>query len=294
MTPLIGYYKSDPTDYVLLYRNGKVAREGAGLSFFYWAPSASLVSLPVSTVDVPFILTEATGNFQSVTVQGQLTYRITAPQTMAGILNFAIDPRTRQFTSTDPEKLPQRIVNVIQAYLRPELSVRSLEDALRQAADIAAAVLTRVKADPTLAAMGVECLNLFFSTVKPTPEMAKALEAEYREGLQQRADQAIYARRAAAVEQERRIKENELNTQVTLEQKRQELVDLQGQNNNKQAEYDARSNDLWLGPWRATDPRVLLALALKAMGENAQKIGNLTITPEILSSIMSATGEGKS
>ena len=49
--------------------------------------------------------------------------------------------------------------------------------------------------------------------------MGKALEAEYREGLQQRADQAIYARRAAAVEQERRIKENELNTQVLLEQR---------------------------------------------------------------------------
>jgi len=286
MANLIGYYKSDPTDYILTYTSGKVTRQGAGIAFYYWAPTTSIVSIPISTIDTPFILNETTGNFQSVTVQGQLTYRIADPQTTATLLNFTVDPDSRQFISTDPEKLPQRIINAIQSYLRPELARLSLEEALRQAADIAVAVLARIKTDPTLAALGVECLNLYFNAVKPTPEMAKALEAEYREGLQQRADQAIYARRAAAVEQERRIKENELNTQVTLEQRRRELVDLEGQNSNRQAEYNARSNEIWLEPWRSTDPRVLLALGIKAMGDNAQRIGNLTITPDILASIM--------
>lgn len=56
MTPFIGYYKSDPTDYILVFSNGKVARQGAGLAFFYWAPTTSLMSIPVSTVDIPFIL----------------------------------------------------------------------------------------------------------------------------------------------------------------------------------------------------------------------------------------------
>ncbi len=285
MDPLIGYYKSDPNDYILLYRNGKVVRAGAGLAFFYWAPTATLVSIPVSTVDVPFILNETTGNFQAVTVQGQLTYRIADPRRMAALLNFAIHPGTRAFISTDPEKLPQRLINSLQTHLRAELLGRALEDALRQSATLAATVLGQVQADPALADLGVECLNLFITAIRPTPEMAKALEAEYREGLQQRADQAIYARRAAAVEQERHIKENELNTQVALEQKRQELVDLQGQNNNRQAEYDAKSNDLWLAPWRATDPRTLLGLAFKLLGENAEHIGNLTITPELLASL---------
>jgi regulator of protease activity HflC (stomatin/prohibitin superfamily) len=286
MAALIGYYKSDPTDYSLLYRNGRVVRAGAGQAFFYWAPTATIVSIPVSTVDVPFILNETTGNFQAVTVQGQLTYRIADPRRMAAMLNFAIHPRTRRFISSDPEKVPQRIINIIQTHLRAELLRLALEDALRQSAALAVTVLAQVKADPALAEMGLECLSLFITAIKPTPEMAKALEAEYREGLQQRADQAIYARRAAAVEQERHIKENELNTEVALEQKRQELVDLQGQNNNRQAEFEAKSNDIWLGPWRATDPRVLLGLAFKLLGENAQRIGNLTVTPELLASIM--------
>ncbi len=288
MAPLIGYFKGDPTDYVLAYRNGAVAREGAGIAFFYWLPTTSIVSIPTSTQDAPFILNETTGNFQAVTVQGQLTYRIVDPRRMAESLNFTLEAQSRDYRSTDPEKLPQRLINAIQAQLRPELARLSLEEALREAAGLAATVLARLKVDPALAGIGVECLNLFFSAVKPTPEMAKALEAEYREGLQRRADQAIYARRAAAVEQERRIKENELSTQVTLEEKRRELVDLEGQNNNAQAEYNARSNEIWLKPWRETDPRVLLALAFKLMGENAGRIGNLTITPDILASIMDA------
>lgn len=286
MAPALGFYKSHPTEYVLVYRGGQERRAGAGLSFFYWAPTTSIVSIPISTADVPFILNEMTGNFQAVTVQGQLTYRVADPRALAGVLNFAVDPRTRAFVSTDPEKLAQRIVNAVQAQLRGELSRRALDEALRTAAAIAAAVLAGVRADPTLAAMGVECLSLFITAIKPTPEMAKALEAEYREGLQQRADQAIYARRAAAVEQERRIKENELNTQLLLEQRRQELVDLEGQNNNRQAEYNARSNDIWLQPWRQTDPRLLLALGFKLLGENAGRIGTLTVTPDLLASIL--------
>jgi regulator of protease activity HflC (stomatin/prohibitin superfamily) len=287
MTPLIGYFKGDPNDYVLAYANGRVARAGAGIGFLYWAPVTSIVSVPTSTQDAPFILNETTGNFQAITVQGQLTYRIVDPARTAASLNFTLEPGQRTYRSDDPEKLPQRLINAIQAHLRPELSTLSLEEALRLAAsDLAANVLARLKIDPAVATLGVECLSLFFSAVKPTPEMAKALEAEYREGLQRRADQAIYARRAAAVEQERQIKQNELNTQVLLEERRRELVDLEGANNNKQAEYNARSNDVWLRPWRDTDPRVLLALAFKMMGENAGRIGNLTITPEILSSIL--------
>ena len=102
----------------------------------------------------------------------------------------------------------------------------------------------------------------------------------------------VEARRAAAVEQERRIKENELSNQLALEGQRQALVDLEGQNQTRTAEFQARANEIWLGPWRGTDSRTLLALAFKAMGDNAQRIGTLTITPELLSGLMAAPREG--
>ena len=36
------YLKSTPTQYVIYHKNGKVRRAGAGLSFFYFQPSASI------------------------------------------------------------------------------------------------------------------------------------------------------------------------------------------------------------------------------------------------------------
>jgi len=283
---LIGYFRGEPTEYLLVYSGGQLRRSGAALAFYYWVPSTSIVSIPTGTIDVQFILNETTGNFQAVTVQGQLTFRITDPQAMASILNFGIDPVTRAYKSNDPEKLAQRIVNEVQSQARGELLKLPLEAALRQSAEIAANVLTAVKGARALTEIGVEVLALYITSVKPTPEMAKALEAEYRESLLVKADQAIYNRRAIAVEQERRIQENELGTAVTLEEKRRELVDLQGQNNRQQAKYEAEATAVKLAPFKELAPQTLLALSFREMAANAGQIGNLTITSEILASLL--------
>ena len=282
----LAYFKAEPTEYILAYANGRIFRQGAGAAFWYWRPSTSIALVPISTIDALFVLNETTGNFQAVTLQGQITYRIAAPQTIAGLLNFTIDPRTRQYRSEDPAKLSQRIVNVVQAHTRAELRQLALEDALRGADSLARTVLTRIQEENILAAMGIECLSLFFTAIKPTPEMSKALEAEYREALQKRADQAIYSRRADAVEQERKIKQNELSTEVDLEQRRRELVDLQGENARKQAEFEAETTRITLAPYQAIDTQLMLALAFRDFAANADKIGNLTITSEILAQLL--------
>ena len=121
--------------------------------------------------------------------------------------------------------------------------------------------------------------------------MSKALEAEYREALQKRADQAIYSRRADAVEQERKIKQNELSTSIDLEQRRQDLVNLQGENARKQAEFEAEAVRVQLVPFQTLDARLLLALAFRDLAGNAQKIGNLTITSEILEQLLNGRVE---
>ena len=49
------------------------------------------------------------------------------------------------------------------------------------------------------------------------------MEASVRESLLREADEATYARRNAAIEQERAIKENELRTELAVEAKTREL-----------------------------------------------------------------------
>jgi hypothetical protein len=289
----IAYFKAEPTEYIIAYVNGQVRQRGAGRAFWYWRPSTSIVRIPTATIDALFALNETTGNFQSVTLQGQVTYRIAAPETTAALLNFTINPRTRAYQSDDPDKLSQRIINVVQSLTRAELRLLTLEEALRGAEPLATSVLERLQGEQLLKALGVECLSLFFTSIKTTPELSRALEAEYREALQQRADQAIYARRAEAVEQERKIKQNELSTEVDLEQRRRELVGLQGENARAEAAFEADALRIQLDPYRDLDQRMLLALAFRDFAGNAQKIGNLTISSEILEQLLNGGANGR-
>lgn len=283
---MIGYFKGEPWEYVFRYARGRLISEGLGLSFFFQSRTTTVLSVPVNTVDQDFIFNEMTANFQAVTIQGQVTSRIAQPKRVASLLNYAIEPRHRGYLSQDPPKLAGRVINLVQEAARAEVQRASLEDLLNRRAGLAAVVLARVRAAPEMEALGVEVLNVFLTAMKPTPEVSKALEADYRESLLKRADQAIYDRRATAVEQERRIQQNELGTEIALEKERERLVELRAGNMAKEAEADAGALEARLRPYRTMDPGVLMALAFKSLSEGSGKIASLTITPDLLSELL--------
>jgi regulator of protease activity HflC (stomatin/prohibitin superfamily) len=223
----IRFIKVQPTTYLLQYRRGQIIREGVGLSFFYYAPTTSLVAIPVGSIDVPFIFEEPTGDYQTVTLQGQVSYRVVDAKKLAGLMDFTLAPNGRDFASEDPEKLPQRVINLVHVLARAELEKLALRDAIRAAAAIVQQVKTQLTASGEVAALGLEILGLSLLAIKPTPETARALEAETREQLLKEADEAIYARRNSAVEQERAIKENELNTEIAVENKKRQIRETQ-------------------------------------------------------------------
>lgn len=223
----IRYIKVDPTVFIMKYVNGQIQQEGTGLAFFYYGPNTTLVAVPLASADAPFIFNEVTADFQQITIQGQLTYRIADPKRLAGLLNFSLDPRTQRYSSEDPEKLNQRIINVTQVLARSEVKRRELAAALAAAEVITEQVLTGLKDSAALAALGVEVFDFVILSIKPTPEMSKAMEAAAREEILRQADEAIYARRNAAIEQERSIKENELNTEIAVEQKKRQIRETQ-------------------------------------------------------------------
>lgn len=301
----IGYFKGQPTDYILKYTAGTVTKEGLGQAFFYMRYNTQIVAVPTSSVDSNFVFNEITNNFQEVTLQGQLTYRIRDPKKTAELLNFTIDPASRNHLTEDPEKLAQRIANIVQIETRSEIQQRTLEQTLREAQAIASVVQQRLQGSSALAALGVELQTVYFLSTRPTPEVGKALEADYRETLLRKADEAAYARRAAAVDEERKIKEKELASDRALEEQRKELLILQGKNALQEAEnrgkaleqeatYQAKASELELAAYKNLEPPLLLAVALKELGENAAKVGNLTITTEVLAGLLNpATGRGK-
>ncbi|MEI8256546.1 MAG: SPFH domain-containing protein, partial [Deltaproteobacteria bacterium] len=192
----------------------------------------------------------------------------------------------------------------------------ALHEALARTDTIATEVLAALRGSETVTMTGVEVLALSLLAVRPTPDVAKALEAEAREALLRRSDEAIYARRNAAVEQERIIRENELNTEIAVEtkkrqiretqvaadiaveQQRSALIERRVANERQEADARAYTLETSLRPvrdldWRTLmvlgqgggDPRMMIGMAFRDLAENAQKIGQLNISPELLTSL---------
>jgi hypothetical protein len=221
----IRFIKAEPTTYLIQYKRGRIKREGVGLAFHYYAPTTSLVAVPIASSDAPFIFQESTADFQEITVQGQVTYRITDPKKISTLLNFTLDGSTYRYVSDDPEKLSERVVNRVQVLTSKQIQRLPMRQAIRASDAIVQRLLADLRESPELAALGLEILGLSILAIKPTPDSARALEAEAREQLLKEADEALYRRRNASIEQERAIKENELSTELAVELKKRQIRD---------------------------------------------------------------------
>ena len=310
------HFKVNTTTYVLHSDNGKLAHEGVGLSFFYFRPTSSILAVPLASVNHPFVFNVPTADFQTLTVQGQITYRITDAKKAAGMLDFTVDAKGK-YLSDEYQKLPERLIYSLQTLLQAEIQGLSLREALVHGEVLSTQGLAQLKANPDVVQLGVEILNLAVLSLRPTPEMAKALEAEAREALNRNADEAVYTRRNAAIEQERRIKENELQTEllvqtkqrelrerglateIALEKQRAALTDQKTENERKEADTRAYALNAVMEPvknldWRMLmmlnpqggDARNTIAMAFQELATNAQKIGELNISPDLLRSLM--------
>jgi hypothetical protein len=109
----VNYIKFDSMTYAIHYANGHVKREGRGLSFFYYSPTSSITAIPMGSKDIQFIFNESTKDFQTITIQGQVTYAIHDPKQLSEMLDFTLDHREK-VNENNFEKLNQRLNNEAQ------------------------------------------------------------------------------------------------------------------------------------------------------------------------------------
>jgi hypothetical protein len=219
--------KSQPTVHLMQFRGGKLVREGAGQSFYYFAPTSTLVAVPVASQDRPFILELVTADFQSVTVQGQVTYRIGDPARTAAMMDFSLGKDGQHYVSEDPTRLGDRVAMQVEVIVQQAVQALNLKQALCASATIARKAQAELASQAEIAALGLEILGVSIIAVKPTPDIARALEAESRESNLKAADEAIYKRRMSAVENDRSIRQNELDTDIAVEQKKRQIQETQ-------------------------------------------------------------------
>ena len=102
-----------------------------------------------------------------------------------------------------------------------------LKEAIMTTPKLADAVIEHARSNDELKQLGIELMGLSILAVLPNKETVRALEAQAREQILKQADDAVYTRRNAAIEQERMIKENEFNTEIAAELKKKEIRDAQ-------------------------------------------------------------------
>ncbi len=319
--------------YVIKFQNGQVVKEGRGLSFFYYSPTTSISAVPMGSNNLPFIFSETTKDYQTVIIQGQITYKIGNPKQLADVLDFTVNGNG-VYKKDDTEKLNQTIVNEAQTATSSFIHQLGLKEAIRAAKTIEIKITEGLSNSQAIKLLGIEILSINILAIKATPEMERALETETREGLQQEADQAIYTRRNFAVEQERKIKESELNTEIAIEEKNKQIAEKKAETEVQKAESELKLREMQvqadiaienqrkilleqktanqikeadtqgyvlettLKPYKELDWKILTALnnnpdpkfnislAFRELAENAGKIGNLNISPELLDTLL--------
>lgn len=197
-------------------------------------------------------------------------------------------------------------------------------------------IATGLGAEPRLPATGIEVVAVRVMAIRPEPEVERALRTPAREQIQQEADKATYERRAVAVERERAIAENELDSQIELARREEQLVDQRGTNTRREAEEHAAADGVraeaeatrtvrladaeaarsvrlsraeaegarevgdarahaqlaWLRVHADVDVATLHALTGTRLAENLPNIDSVTISPDVLTGLLSRLGAG--
>ncbi|MEQ5319172.1 SPFH domain-containing protein [Providencia vermicola] len=329
------YFKADSSTFVIQSVNGKVRKQGKGISFWYNADKTSIAALPLNAQEAPFIFNLQTADFQSLRVQGQISFQVKEPEKTADVLNFNLTKDGKSYSSEDPLKMSDRVVRAAQTVIQAKIQSTSLRDALLISRSLVTLVSQQLTEQSVINSLGIDILEVSIAAITPSPETLKALEAQARESILKEADDAIYARRKFSVEQERTIKEAELETdlsvqakeqqieearldnerkllreraeieqeeltaQVNAEEKRQELVALSVGNQRIQSDADAYSIESKMKAYSQLPvenlkalalakmgPEQLMAMAFESLAQNAGKIGELNISPDLFGQLM--------
>lgn len=322
--PFVRHLRSNPTSYIVHAKKGTVRHRGPGAAFYFRALNAAISEVPTAEAELSMLFGARTKDFQEVAVQATVTYRFADPEVAAARIDFAIDPYSGQWIGKPLEQVGSRITELAQQYAVEHISSVPLVEVLGAGIPTVRSITaTGLAGDERLAETSVVVVAVRIVSVRPQADLERALETPVRERVQQDADAASYERRALAVERERAIAENELQSKIELATREQQLVQQEGANaqrrateeaataliaskaNAERAKLDsaaradstrvigaanAESEAARLAAYAGVDPSVLTALALQELAQHLPEIGTLNLTPDVLTQALTRLG----
>ncbi len=221
----IRHYKFQPNEYVLVMKNGNMVRKGLGLSFFCNTLNTSMSVVPTVSFDTSFAFDDImTSDFQRVNVQGDISYIIRDYKKVAGMIDFSFTTKAgyENKKSEARQVMGKRISNLAKTSISKYAGGRDVKTIIRSQEDLASFLMKELADNKVIGELGLDVIVVSILSISPQPETKKALEAAVREEILQQQDDAIYKRRNAAIDQERIVRENELDTEIKMAEKERE------------------------------------------------------------------------
>lgn len=322
--PFLRHLRGSTTMHVEHVRNGRTRHAGTGASFWFRPLSAVLSEVPMDDRELPLLFHAHTSDFQDVTVQATVTFRMVDPAIVVSRIDFSIDPETGVWRSAPLDHVAGLLTETAQQYAMDMLATTDLTQALAGGVGpVREAIRTGLAHDGRLTDTGITVVGVRVVAVRPEPDVEKALRTPTREQVQQDADKATYERRALAVERERAIGENELQTQIELARREEQLVSQRGANARREAEEAAAATSIAteaeaqrdqrlaealaeatrvtglaeadaetarLAAYRDLPETVLLGLAIKELATNLPHIDSIVLSPDLLAPVLARLG----
>ncbi|MBR2170792.1 SPFH domain-containing protein [Sphingopyxis sp.] len=305
----IARLRSDASHHVIRYRNGRIRQSGRGLMFWFRPETASVAEVPMDDREMTLFVKGRSADFQQVSLQGTLGWRVAEPDRVAERIDFTIGLANGQYIREPIERIETRLSGLVnQATLQylAEFPVRDLLDAgvepLRLRLEAALAN------DPALTEIGLAVVAVRLNNLAPSSELERALQTPTFEALQQKADEAMFERRALAVDKERAIAENELGNKTELARREKQLIAEEAENARNRAtgladaqrveaeaeagririveSAKAEAEQAHIAVYRDLPPAVLLGLAARELAGNLETIEHLNFTPDLLAAVM--------
>ncbi|WP_066723724.1 band 7 protein [Sphingomonas pituitosa] len=257
--PFVAQLRADASSHVIRYRKGRVRQSGRGLVFWFRPETASIAELPMDDREMALFVKGRSQDFQTVAVQGTLTWRVADPELLAARVDFTIGLNSGSWTAEPIQRIETRLAGLVNQAVLQYLAQARVQtptfEALQQKAD---------QATFERRALAVEKERAIAEN-----ELANRTELARRE-QQLIAEEAANARaRAAGVAEAQQV-------ETAAEAERIRAVE------SAKAEAELAH----MAVYRDLPPAVLLGLAARDLAGKLDTIEHLNVTPDLLATLL--------
>ena len=112
--PWVRHLRSEPSFHLLAYRKGKLVRSGRGLAVWFRTLGTSIAEVPVDDRDLNFLIHGHSRDYQPVTVQGAITYRVVDAELLGQRVDFSLDLKQGSYLRQPLDQLATLFTGLLQ------------------------------------------------------------------------------------------------------------------------------------------------------------------------------------